>query len=67
MPLHIADRQIEAKALQASCILGVDIIAAVETALDYYLEHHRTDAVREAHLEEAARLLDELSRRPLPE
>ncbi|MCI5194468.1 MAG: PSK operon transcription factor [Candidatus Electrothrix sp. AU1_5] len=65
MALNIANRKVEEKAIHASRILGINKTAAVEKALDYYLQHHQADAVPAAHRQEAARLLDELTQLPL--
>ena len=39
MALNIANKNVEKKAILASRILGVNKTAAVEKALDYYLEY----------------------------
>jgi antitoxin VapB len=65
MALNIANRKVEEKAIHASRILGINKTAAVEKALDYYLQHHQSDSIPTANVEEAARLLDELSRLPV--
>jgi antitoxin VapB len=65
MALNIANRKVEEKAIHAGRILGINKTAAVEKALDYYLQHHWVDAVPTANLQEAARLLDELSQLPV--
>ena len=65
MALNIANRQVEEKAIRASRILGVNKTAAVEVALDYYLEHHCTDNENSVTRKEAARLLDELADLPV--
>ena len=65
MALNIANRKVEEKAIHASRILGINKTAAVEKALDYYLQHHQADAAPTANLQEAARLLDELSQLPI--
>jgi antitoxin VapB len=63
--LNIANRKVEEKAIQASRILGVNKTAAVEIALDYYLEHHGGQKKDSATRKEAARLLDELAALPV--
>lgn len=65
LALNIANRKVEEKAIRASRILGVNETAAVEMALDYYLEHHSTKPDDDATRQEAARLLDELAELPL--
>ena len=65
MALNIANRKVEEKAIQASRILGVNKTAAVEIALDYYLEHHDSKKKESLTRKEAARLLDELAALPV--
>ncbi len=65
MALNIANRKVEEKAIQASRILGVNKTAAVEIALDYYLEHHGSKGKGSTPRREAARLLDELAALPV--
>ena len=65
MALNIANQKVEKKAIHASRILGVNKTAAVEIALDYYLEHHRTDQKKSVARQETARLLDELAALPV--
>ena len=65
MALNIANRKVEDKAIQASRLLGVNKTAAVEAALDYYLEHHAGKQENSAVYREAARLLDELAALPV--
>ncbi|BBO85341.1 antitoxin [Desulfosarcina ovata subsp. sediminis] len=65
MALNIANRKVEKKAIQASRILGVNKTAAVEIALDYYLEHHGSKEKESTTRREAARLLDELAALPV--
>ena len=65
MALNIANRKVEEKAIQASRILGVNKTAAVEIALDFYLEHHGAGKKDSATRQEAARLLDELATLPI--
>jgi antitoxin VapB len=65
MALNIANRKVEEKAIRASRILGVNKTAAVEIALDYYLEHHSAKQDDNANRQEAARLLDELAELPV--
>jgi antitoxin VapB len=63
--LNIANRNVEEKAIQASRILGVNKTAAVEIALDYYLEHYGFKEKDSASRKESARLLDELAALPV--
>lgn len=65
MALNIANRKVEEKAIHASRILGVNKTAAVEIALDYYLEHHCTGHENSLVRKETARLLDELTEIPV--
>ena len=65
MALNIANRKVEEKAVRASRILGVNKTAAVEIALDYYLENHPLEQTKDAARKEAARLLDELADLPV--
>jgi antitoxin VapB len=65
MALTIANRKVEEKAIRASRILGVDKTAAVEIALDYYLENHSPEQKKTAARQETARLLDELADLPV--
>lgn len=65
MALNIANRNVEEKAIRASRLLGVNKTAAVEIALDYYLEHHSSKQHDNATHQEAARLLDELAELPV--
>lgn len=65
MALNIANRRVEEKAIQASRILGINKTAAVEIALDYYLEHHGAKQEGRATRQETARLLDELIELPV--
>ncbi len=65
MALNIANRKVEKKAIHASRILGVNKTAAVEIALDYYLERHQTKQEDSMVRQEAARLLDELAALPV--
>lgn len=65
MALNIANRRVEQKAIQASRILGINKTAAVEKALDYFLEKHRTRKDDDAMLLEVARLFDEIARLPV--
>ncbi len=65
MALNIANREVEKKAIHASNILGVNKTAAVEIALDYYLERHRTKRELSAQKQEVSRLLDELAELPV--
>ena len=65
MALNIANRKVEEKAILASRILGVNKTAAVEIALDFYLEHHRIEQKKSSTRQETARLLDELAALPV--
>lgn len=65
MALNIANRKVEKKAIHASRILGVNKTAAVEIALDYYLERHQAEQKNDIARQEAARLLDELAALPV--
>lgn len=65
MALNIANRKVEEKAIRASRMLGVNKTAAVEIALDYYLEHHSFKQDDNVARQEAARLLDELAALPV--
>ena len=65
MALNIANRKVEEKAIRASRILGVNKTAAVEIALDYYLENHEAEQKISATRKEASRLLDELATLPV--
>jgi len=61
MALNIANQRVEQKAIQASRILGVNKTAAVEKALDYYLEHHCQNERNDAVIQEVARLFGEFA------
>ena len=65
MALNIANRKVEEKAIEASRLLGVNKTAAVEIALDYYLDNHRTGQESSATRRDTARLLDELAALPV--
>lgn len=65
MALNIANHKVEEKAIHASRILGVNKTAAVEAALDYYLERHRTGQEPDTGHQEVSRLLDELAELPI--
>ena len=65
MALNIANRTVEEKAVKASQLLGVNKTAAVEIALEYYLEHHQQEPNDDATREEVFRLLDELISLPI--
>lgn len=65
MALNIANPNVEEKAVKASNLLGVNKTAAVEIALEYYLEHHQTRQQNSTTREEVARLLDELIALPV--
>ena len=65
MALNIANPKVEAKAVQASRLLHVNKTAAVEIALEYYLEHHQSRQDSNANRQEVAQLLDELASMPV--
>jgi len=65
MALNIANQKVEEKAIKASRILKVNKTAAVEIALDYYLEHQQSRQKASATRLEVTRLLDELSALPV--
>jgi antitoxin VapB len=65
MSLNITNRKVEEKAILASHILGTNKTAAVEYALDYYLQHHMQQSERNNDVQEASRLLDELAELPI--
>jgi antitoxin VapB len=65
MALNIANSKVEEKAIKASRILGVNKTAAVEIALDYYLEHQQTAREKTTTQQEVKRLLDELAELPV--
>ncbi len=65
MALNIANRRAEEKAVQASKILGVNKTAAVEIALEYFIENHPTQRRSGGVRQEVARLLDELNALPV--
>ena len=65
MALNIANKSVEEKAIQASRILGVNKTAAVEKALDYYLEQYDLKRQGKTTRREIDRLLDELCALPV--
>ena len=65
MALNIANRKVEEKEIKVSRSLKVNKTAAVEIALDYYLEHQQSRQKASATRLEATRLLDELSALPV--
>jgi antitoxin VapB len=65
MALNIANQKVEQKAIVASRILGTNKTAAVEKALDYFLEHHQPRRGQRTDIPEVERLLDELTGLPV--
>ena len=65
MALNIANKEVEKKAILASRILGVNKTAAVEKALDYYLEHCGVQQDKKRMHHEISLLFDELSELPV--
>jgi len=64
MALNIANPRVEEKAIQASRMLGINKTAAVEKALDYYLENHCQNKRNDTVIQEVARLFDEFAHLP---
>ena len=65
MALNIANKDVEKKAILASRILGVNKTAAVEKALDYYLENCGRQELKKGVCREVGRLFDELAALPV--
>ena len=67
MALNIANRRVEAKAVEVARITGKNKTASVEAALDFYIRAHRQHAERLQHTkrEKMREVLKRLSARPV--
>lgn len=67
MALNIANRRVEAKALEVAKLTGKNKTASVEAALDYYIRAHKEHAARlqQAKRTKMREVLKRLSARPV--